>query len=434
MAKKLKEQLSYGDAPERMDPNLERRLADPEGLYAKNPAMQKGVEDVQRLASRRFQAVADKLKQVTGIQDVSSVTVQNMIRDDYNSKLGTIVMIEERHKDELIHLATEISLEHTEVPSDWYNIEAHLGEMIDTSNFRVNPEDIEDEDEETKKAKLQFQSFDVEDLTDEEIFELEKHKRNIINAIIQGASKKGHYLFEEPWIKERLDEIDPRLYPAYLGIMAINDFSYFTMDSTVQAASRNKSSIAGKVEVTGDDEEGDEDSEDQDEKPDTTIVAYGYIFPILCHEIIKGIEEARARYGLPKDTDLANKVMGQTDTLMNEPMQLRIGPEIIEQLRKVLPMELFDKSNIGLINWFYISLYQIPAEEFLKIIGNAISESEFKANKAIKKFNEILKEAKQLKQEYDDYKEENDITSDDDEDIDDIDLDFLNDYGISRPK
>ena len=35
MKKKFKEQFDYGDRPERMDPNLERKLGSPENLYAK---------------------------------------------------------------------------------------------------------------------------------------------------------------------------------------------------------------------------------------------------------------------------------------------------------------------------------------------------------------------------------------------------------------
>ena len=37
MAKKLKEQIDYGNTPERMDPSLERKLASPENLYASQP-------------------------------------------------------------------------------------------------------------------------------------------------------------------------------------------------------------------------------------------------------------------------------------------------------------------------------------------------------------------------------------------------------------
>jgi hypothetical protein len=47
MAKKINEQIDYGNTPERMDPNLERKLASPEGLYATNPAMTKGPQDVK---------------------------------------------------------------------------------------------------------------------------------------------------------------------------------------------------------------------------------------------------------------------------------------------------------------------------------------------------------------------------------------------------
>ena len=42
MKKKFKEQFDYGDRPERMDPNLERKLGSPENLYAKNPALKGG--------------------------------------------------------------------------------------------------------------------------------------------------------------------------------------------------------------------------------------------------------------------------------------------------------------------------------------------------------------------------------------------------------
>jgi hypothetical protein len=428
MAKKINEQIDYGNTPERMDPNLERKLASPEGLYATNPAMTKGPQDVQRLVSKRFQKVADKLRDVTGIQDLSSKQVQGMVYQEMMRKLPNIMRIEAAHRDELIDLAKEASLDEAEVPADWYQIEATLG-MPDTGNFRFEPEDEED-DEEEKEQPLEFPSFDVEDLTDEEILELEKHKRNIINAIIQGAAKKGHYLFQKPEIKARLDAIDPSLYRDYLGIMAINDFLYFSMEQMIEMMSQTGQGVAGKVELgDADEEEGGEEGESQ---PDTKIMATGMIFPILCHEIIKGLEEAKGRHGLPKEPGLRQKVQGQTDILSNEPMQLRIGPEIVEKIRFALPDKMYDQDNKGLINWFHILLYQIPAQEFLEIIGNAISEDSSKVRKATSRFEEIMKEAIQMKEEFENYKEEENIDSDEDED-DGLD-DFLGGLGISLPK
>ena len=431
MAKKIKEQLDYGDRPERMDPNLERKLASPEGLYAQNPAMKKKEGDVQRLVSNRFQKVAEKLSDVTGIQNLSSQQTQGMIYQEMMRKLPNIMRIEAAHRDELEELAIEAALEESEVPVDWYKIEAYLNrEPIDTSNFRMKPEEEDDEEEEDEE-EMEIPSFDIEDLTKDEIFELEKHKRNIINAIIQGAAKKGHYIFQKPDIKARLDEIDPSLYNDYLGIMAINDFLYFSMEQMIEMMSQTGQGIAGKVELDDNDEEGEE-GEEGEETPDTVIKAFGLIFPILCHEIIKGLEEAKGRHGLPKDPEMAQRVMGQTDTLSNEPMQLRIGPEIVERIRFALPDKMYEPENKGLINWFHTLLYQIEAQEFLEIIGNAISEDSSKVAKATSKFDEIMREAIKMKEEFEDYKEEEGIDSDEDED-DGLD-DFLGSLGISRPK
>ena len=457
MAKKIKEQLDYGNRPERMDPNLERKLASPENLYAQNPAMRKGTEDVQRLISNRFQKVAEKLSEVTGIENLSSQQTQGMVYQEMMRKLPSIMRIEAQHREELEQLAIQASLEETEVPADWFKIEALLNRQpINTGDFRMKPEKDKEEEEEDESPEIP--SFDVEDLTDEEILELEKHKRNIINAIVQGAAKRGHYVFQKPDIKARLDEINPSLYRDYLGIMAINDFLYFTMEQMIEMMSQTGQGVAGKVKLQDNDDEEEEGGEDED-KPDTKIVAEGMIFPILCHEIIKGIEEGKGRYGLPKDMGLRKKVQGQVDILSNEPMQLRIGPEIVEKIRYALPDELVDDSNQGLIPWFHILLYQIPAEEFLKIIGYAISEDESKIKMATSKFKEIMKEAKKMKSDFDNFREDGESDDsnlypssgfssydDDDEDVDyapeeeDDDEDYLTDMddyldslGINRP-
>jgi hypothetical protein len=354
-------------------------------------------------------------------------------------KIPNIMRIEAAHKDELIQLAIDACLDEGEVPEGWYQIDAHLGEQPDTSDFRYQPEEPKDDEEE--EEELEIPSFDIEDLTPEEEFELEKHKRNIINALIQGAAKKGHYVFQKPDVKRRLDAINPRLYPNYLAIMAINDFFYFSMEQMIEMMSETGQGVAGKVELQEPDEEDldnfEEEGGDREEAPDTKIVAIGAFFPILCHEIIKGIEASKGRHGLPKEPGMRANVMGQTDTLANEPMQLRIGPEIYEKLRFSLPDEMFDEDNKGLINWFHIQLYQIPAQEFLEIMGDVISSDEKKNKRATRRFEEIMREAQDLKSEYDNWKEEKGEESSDDSggDDDDDDLDdFLSGLGISMPK
>ena len=184
----------------------------------------------------------------------------------------------------------------------------------------------------------------------------------------------------------------------------------------------SQTSVAFNGDADGEDGGENEGSE---EAADTVIRAYGIMFPMLCHEIIKGIEEAKGRYGLPEDPDLRDKVMGQTDTLPMEAWSLRLGPQIVEKIRFALPDEMYDDENKGLINWFQMELYKLPAEQFLEIIGNAISDDSDKNSKATGQFNELIVIAKKNKEEYDSFESS--------EDSEDEELDFLAGMGISRP-
>jgi hypothetical protein len=445
--KKIKEQIDYGNRRERMDPSLERKISSPESLYGSNPAMRKGPADVQRLVSSRFQKVAEKLSQATGIEDLSPRNVQEMLMGEMMQKVMTTMRIESRFVNELERLSIEASLEESETPADWFNIKAYLNRSPEqaTREFRFKP--TED------KPKLKLDSPDIDfsefeaSLEEEDRLELERYKRDIINALIQGAAKKGHYIFQKPDVKARLDALNPQLYQNYLIIMAVNDFLYFTKEQMIEMMAQTGSGVGGKVDVDDNDEDGDEGGEDN---PDTKITAQGMIFPILCHEIIKGIEEAKGRYGLPEDPVTREKVTGKTDILPNEPMQLRIGPEIVEKLRFALPDEIYD--NPGLINWFHIVLYQTPAQEFLKVIGDVISDDDRKIKSAQREFELMLREAKKMMQEYEEYKSEKDSDSystpdddggdvaygDDDENDDDDDYgnydDLFRDLGIDPPR
>jgi len=424
--RKIQEQIDYGDYPERMDPGLERKLRDPEHPFAKNPAFQEGSEEIQRLATRRFKQVVDKVRQVTGREAINSPMVARMLIAEVYQKIPQIISIESRHKDALEKLSIDASVDEAQIPKDWFVIESYLNrEPIDTSNFRLAAEELKEENEEEAKELMIKAGFNIDELTPKEILELEKDKRNIINAIIQGTAKKGHFLFQKPEVKAKLDEIDPRLYQMYLEIMALNDFMYFTMDDMVDMMSNTGQGVAAMVELDDADGKDGGEGEGGEESADTVIRAYGLMFPMLCHEILKGIEEAKGRYGLPEDPETREKVMGQTDTLPMEAWTLRIGPQVVEKIRFALPDEMFDEENKGLINWFQMELYKLPAEEFLEIVGNAISDDSEKNSKATSKFKELISIAKKNKEEYESFESS--------EDSEDDGLDFLAGLGISRP-
>lgn len=392
MAKKIREQIDYGAYRERMDPSLERKLRDPErNLYGNNPAMGRGSEDVQKLATSRFKKVVDKLKQATGIQDLTVRDIQQILMAELGRAVYAVKPIENRHTEELQNLAIRAALKTTETPEDQYEIIATLtgnqGE-IDADNFNFEPADLGNQDNENEPNYGQENpdyGFGADELTQDEMFEIEKHKRNLINGIIQGAAKKGHYIFQHPDVKEELDQIDPTLYGGYLKIMAINDFFYFSMEDLIDAMSQTGQGVEGKEEV-----ESDEDG-------NIKIQASGFLFPILCHEVIKGIEEGLALHGLPSDLDTSERVRSQTDTLPNESMSLKIGPELLDKIRQFLPDDMFDEENYGVKPYFYMILYRIPATQFLNIIKDVVTDDQRQNDRARAKFNQIFMEAKRLK-------------------------------------
>jgi hypothetical protein len=401
-SKKIREQIDYGDTPERMSRSLERKISDPQSPFAVNPAFEKKEEDVQRLITNRFKKVAEKLRTLTGFP-VTDQQVQMMLIQELRRAVYTVMRIESQHNQELVDLAIEASLDEIQMPEDWFEIDAHLGadQAPELPMGGGNPPKVS-----------MGKEYDVT---------LEMHKRNIINAIIQGTSKKGHYVFQKPEIRERLNDINPLLYDNYLKIMALNDFMYFTQDQAIDNWSQTQTGVGGYVKL----EDSDSSDEDGDGAPDTRIKASGWVFPILCHEIIKGLEEAKGRYGFPEDEEIRQVVLQKTDTLPMESWTLRIGPEIVEKIRFALPDEVYEDENKGIINWFQMELYKLPAEEFLQIIGNIISEDRSKNRKGEDSFKEILEIAKKKKEEFEGF-EPNDS---DDQDG----LDFLAGLGISRP-
>jgi hypothetical protein len=195
--------------------------------------------------------------------------------------------------------------------------------------------------------------------------------------------------------------------------MSANDLMYFTEEDLIEAMGGN---AAGSSKIENSDGDEDEDDEGEDEGMDA-VVANGIIFPILLHELVKGFASVASReQWRDVDPGMAQDVMGQTDIIPNEPMQFRVGGELVRKLKTLLPDELtINVENRELLPFFERILYGIPAEQFLKdIMANVISEVPADNEKAKRKFREILDKAKRDYQRY----KGNDQDEDEDEDDD----------------
>jgi len=411
--------ISYPEGfPERMDPNTERKLGSPESLYAKNPAFKRGVADVERMASKRFADIVRKARQSTGRETLGSTSEIRTLFMQMYSTVREIMRLESPHKLFLKNLALRVAAEKTGIDKDWFQYELSLGqEETDFSvpNFKLKPDKRKERKNVPDFEKYGEQAFDPDFPTEEEEFQQHVQMRNIANAITQGEAKKGHYYFQEPSIKSEIDRKNPTLSELYGKLMAMLDISYFTMEDFIEIATQTGQGVAGSVNLEDADEEGEDGGMgDDDDAPDTKIVAQGVIFPILVHEIIKGIEEAPTREQF-RDTEpgYSKEVYGQTDTFENEIMQIRIGPEVVEALRNALPNEAIENPKVN--PWFKKLLYSKKPKEFLNLMSLVISDDSRDIEKAKVEMKEIAREAMVLQREYEEYKKENEIKPEDDD-------------------
>ena len=433
--------VDYGDYPERMDPKTQRRIEDPENIYAKNRAFKGGVSDVEKIAGTRFKEVVDYVKRYFNTQE--NITDPHVMRSIMMEQMRSVqqsMTIETSHKDKLKDLAVEIAAKEegwldysltmddaidngdvskspiqgagTRYGFEFINVDAFLNEKkINPSQFQMKEKDL---------PKLQLPpnfSFDIDELTPEEQRQLEIEKRHVINALIQGKGKRGQFSYQA--FKDRLDEIDPRLYALYNKIMSANDLMYFTQEDLIEMMGGNAAGSSSVESDDEDDEEGGEEGEGMD-----VVVANGLIFPILLHELVKGFASVASReQWRDMDPSMAQDVMGKTDVFSNEPMQFRVGAELVRKLRTLLPDELIlDERSKVYIPFFERILYGIPAERFLKeIMANVVSEREEDNNKARRTFEDILKRAKSDYQKY---------KGNDDEDEEEDDNDILSQLGL----
>ena len=310
--KGLKEMpVDYGDNPERMTPDVEDKLASRETPYKDNPSFpEESPEGVasnfeELLASKRFKDVVAKVKRYTG--EEGNITDQNVLTQLMSTMKRTLMSVlrfEQDNKEYLENLAVELVKKEMSLPEDTLQFDAKLVGIggIDSEGFSKESEDPSEEEVEQQFGVNPEEAEDgLEDFMDAmEKFDQETAKRRFINALIQGASKKGHYMFE--LVANELTERDPNIVNQYGVLMSVNDLLYWVLPDGMMEMGMGDGNQAGKEEI------------DTETDP-PTIIARAVFFPALIHEVIKGVMEIMGTQGLPDDPRSAEMVMNKTDTL-----------------------------------------------------------------------------------------------------------------------
>ena len=398
--------IDYGDSPERMNPDIERKLASGETPLSGNiafPKLRPGLKTTnfeELIASKRFKDVVAKVKHYTGAQNVGGNSFRQLTGAMMQS-FQRIVRIESQNKEYLVNLAIDMVKKEFEIPEGAINFDVELvglGQM-DQSKFNMKSEDPSQEDiEDTFQMDIEDEMDDF--MTSMEQFQLEKSKRRFINSLIQGASKKGHYMFE--LVKDELDNIDPNLLKLYGVTMSVNDMLYWVFDDET---------MLGMLGGGGGGMAGSEEIDTKTDPP--TIKVRAAMFPVLVHELIKGVHELIATHGQPDDPAQAEMVMATTDTLENEFWDLRLGPVIWEKLQDSLPDEIFEEGQKAIQASVLQKFYGLSAKEF-HVIAHKIMKGSPEGKKFISDLVADIKNQMNRSQY-------GDLFNDDDDDMDDDD-------------
>jgi hypothetical protein len=127
----------------------------------------------------------------------------------------------------------------------------------------------------------------------------------------------------------------------------------------------------------------------------TEINAEGVIFPVLLMESIKGMMEAFAAHGLPKNKKEASYVMSKADFLAAEPWDMRMGPILWDCFE-----EAMQEKDTKMVPNIFVEIVSLPIDEF-----NNLMKEIFAKTKKSKKVFELVKQEIEERIEYSDFQD-----------------------------
>ncbi len=324
----LSENISYRmGVNERMHPTLESELSSGRHSLGKNhPIFPEGgiSRFEEQIMGKRFNDVVNRYKRVYDLNEISDRDVKNGMK----TLLKDTMDLEKNHTKKLEKLAIDVVKKEFNIDDDTVDFFAELTPDINLVGTKKNK----------KPIKLEIEFKDNNEMVNAKS---EVYKRRFINAMIQGAPKKINHIFND--IDDELSEIDPRLPNKYSKIIASADYLYHIIPSI-----ENMTNV-GEVSVKLPSKNND--------KP--IISAQGKTFPVLVHELIKGVMELISASGLPKSKRIGKYVINNADFKAAEPWDKRLGPALWERF-----VDLIDSDDLKLKHYIYHKLISLPVNDF----------------------------------------------------------------------
>ena len=360
--KRLVESVVYPDGlNERMHPTLEDELLNQKTSLGKHPIFPEGDESSfeQKIMGKRFNEVAKRYKRAHEVDDIRKEDVMNGMMP----LLKETMTLEKKHTTELEELAVKMIREEYDMDEDVVEIHAELTPKINMIGTKKNPTPV--------VSEVEFKNHDEMVNANEEVY-----KRRFLNAMTQGAAKKCSHMFH--MVDDELSDIDPRLASRYAKLMASADYMYYVIPKMEEGVN------GGVVRVEF----------PTKDNPKAIIYAQAMAFPVLIHELVKGVMELLSAHGLPKDKKIGKFVIDKADFLAAEPWDMRIGPALWDRFT-----ECIEADDFHLKHHIYSELAALPVREFnvkMREIMAGTQEGKNIVKNIVNEVNECL-----MEEEYD---------------------------------
>ena len=382
------------EGPERMAGDVERKITGKQTPYHNFPAMPEMDRDfVELISSKRFKDSVEKVRMAMGdTRTIQGGNALMQLMGTVGQAMQRLIMIQSQNKEELEALAVKLVKDEMGIPEGAMQFDAQLvmQPMGAAEGMKTQPEMPSEEE--------------VEELMgDMENFNLERAKRRMINSLIQGAAFKGGHMYN--LVRNEINQMNPQLMNLYAVTQALMEHAYWIFP--------DMEGMAG----SGGGQMGQSEFDPETDPP--TVKARAVTFPLLVHELVKGVYEVFGTHGLPDDPRQAEMVLGAEDSLPAEIWDSRLGPVFWEKFVATYPMELFDDDMKHIQHYLFMRFSALSAEEFMRV-AKMILKGDPKGQQFIQRMvDDIVRELKE--QEYKDAIGD----EDDDEDFGDVDLSDL---------
>jgi len=351
----INENMLYSDdITERIDPKLEENIRRNEhslsdcGIFGEGDV----ITTEMKLIRERFREVVMRCREAFNMPVIDNDEIKKM---QYPLVMEAIEM-ESKHVKTLEELAVEMIVEEFNIPEGSILFEAELRPDISPSGTIDLPQETETE----------FDSHDDIVSANKEV-----KKRRVINSMIQGASKSVNHMFHMS--HDKLRDMNPLLPGNYKKMMSAADYMYFIVPDLSNSVN------GGSCELDY------EKLDDGNLKP--VIKAKAIVFPVLIHELCKGVMEVLSSSGLPREETITEYVINKSDFVQAEPWDMRFGPAIWRKFCDCMPPEDFN-----LKHHVYFDLVNLPPDEFNSVMVEIISGTKRGSSVISEILSEIKKE------------------------------------------